>query len=60
MDLEKTGAQTTIYLSFLKQLNLVSTKTTQLHIFLDVEQTFNKVWSNGLLFKLTSMGLIGT
>ena len=30
MDLEKTEAQMIIYLNFLKQLNLVSIKTTQL------------------------------
>ena len=30
MVLEKTGAQMTIYLNFLKQLNLVSVRATQL------------------------------
>ena len=30
--LEKTGAQTTIYLNFLKQLNLVFTKATQVQV----------------------------
>ena len=34
MDFEKTGAQMTIYLNFLKQLKLISVRVTQLQEYL--------------------------
>ena len=58
MDLEKTGAQVVIYLNFSKQLSLVSVRAIQLQeSFLMFEKAFAKVWYDGPLFKLTSVGL---